>query len=304
MSDFKLTGSDFFGRYCRIEQFRYGKPNEMHIYKVVSSIRTNTWCEVPYKEASKEVWHGRMEDCILAIHCGIDETKVHRFRIADVEFMPRKECYREALLKLANEMDRDAHIQREREKAGNSHYLDGLDVMEYASRIRHAVNDCQGGSDATVAGDKAEAADSRYDDCDDVEGHHIIDVSDKFNENIAAIDWVREQGGLDAVKARLMPEGMEWPRYEDGEQVRIGNEVHIENEKPYPNFDMLLESITISSSGFSLTGADNEYVEFRAGERVKRTKKKATDSDRVECVSVRGLMCCKFERRNDDNDSD
>jgi hypothetical protein len=98
VSEFVLTGSDVFGRYCRIEQFRYGKPNEMHIYKVVSSIRTNTWCEVPYKEASKERWHDRMEDCILAIHCGIDETKVQTFRAADVEFLPRKECDREALM--------------------------------------------------------------------------------------------------------------------------------------------------------------------------------------------------------------
>ena len=105
MSDFKLTGSDVFGMYCRIEQFLYCKPNEMHLYKVVASLRTNSWCEVPYKAASKEVWHDRMEDCILAIHCGIDETKVQKFRIADVEFLPRKECDREALMKLADDIE-------------------------------------------------------------------------------------------------------------------------------------------------------------------------------------------------------
>lgn len=110
---------------------------------------------------------------------------------------------------------------------------------------------------------------------------------------------------LDALKARALPEGMEldgleilknWPRFEDGEPVRIGNEVHIENEKPYPTFDMLLESITISSSGFSITGADCEYVEFRAGERVKRPAPKVLDADGVEVevgddlYSVEGML--------------
>ena len=87
---------------------------------------------------------------------------------------------------------------------------------------------------------------------------------------------------LDALDRRLMPEGMEWPRFEDGEPVCIGNEVHVENEKPYPNFDMLLESITINSSGFSLTGADCEYVEFGAGERVKRPAPKVLDAGGAE----------------------
>ena len=39
-----------------------------------------------------------------------------------------------------------------------------------------------------------------------------------------AITWVREQGGLDEVEKRLMPEGMEWPRFEDGEPVKYGDE--------------------------------------------------------------------------------
>ena len=94
------------------------------------------------------------------------------------------------------------------------------------------------------------------------------------------LDRLRKE--TEAMRPRLMPEGMEWPRFEDGEPVRIGNEVHIENEKPYPNFDMLLESITISSSGFSLTGADCEYVEFGAGERVKRPAPKVLDADGAE----------------------
>jgi hypothetical protein len=104
VSEFVLTGSDVFGRYCRIEQLRYGVPNEMFLYKVVGSLRSNCWCEVPYKTASKEVRHDSIEDCILAICCGIDETEVLRFRAADVEFVPQPTCDRDALLELADEM--------------------------------------------------------------------------------------------------------------------------------------------------------------------------------------------------------
>lgn len=87
MGEFVLTGSDVFGMYCRIEQKRFGVPNEMYLYKVVSSLRSNCWCEVPYREASNEVIHNSMEDCVLAIRCGIDETDVQRFRMEDVEFL-------------------------------------------------------------------------------------------------------------------------------------------------------------------------------------------------------------------------
>lgn len=105
MSEFVLTGSDVFGRYCRIEQLRFGVPNEMFLYKVIASLRSNCWCEVPYKTASKEVWHDSIEDCVLAICCGIDETEVLRFRMADVEFLPHLTCDRDALLALVEELE-------------------------------------------------------------------------------------------------------------------------------------------------------------------------------------------------------
>ena len=49
------------------------------------------------------------------------------------------ECDRDALLALADEMDRDGRVQRERQKAGERWFIDGLDVMEYARRIREAL---------------------------------------------------------------------------------------------------------------------------------------------------------------------
>ena len=45
---------------------------------------------------------------------------------------------REALLALADELDRDGSLQRERQKAGERWFIDGLDVRDYARRIREA----------------------------------------------------------------------------------------------------------------------------------------------------------------------
>lgn len=136
MSEFVLTGSDVFGRYCRIEQLRFGVPNEMYLYKVVASLRSNCWCEVPYKTASKEVRHDSIEDCVLAICCGVDETEVLRFRVADVEFLPHPTCDREGLLRLADEIERDVAIV--------DHYdlkMKTASVGRYAERIREALGE-------------------------------------------------------------------------------------------------------------------------------------------------------------------
>lgn len=145
VSEFVLTGSDVFGRYCRIEQLRFGVPNEMHVYKVIASLRSNCWCEVPYKTASKEVHHDSIEDCVLAIHCGIDETKVLCFRAADVEFLPKPICDRAALLALAVNLDaratellkaNDLDQSRQRRSARLAH---ATDLMAACSRIREAL---------------------------------------------------------------------------------------------------------------------------------------------------------------------
>lgn len=135
MSEFVLTGSDVFGRYCRIEQLRYGVPNEMFLYKVVASLRSNCWCEVPYKTASKEVRHDSIEDCVLAICCGVDETKVLRFRIADVEFVPKPICDRDALLALAEDVDGAA------DDSGGFEPLAGM-LRDISRRIREALGVC------------------------------------------------------------------------------------------------------------------------------------------------------------------
>ena len=50
---------------------------------------------------------------------------------------------RDALLALADEMDRDGKIQRELQKAGERWFVDGLDVREYARRIRAACGEVE-----------------------------------------------------------------------------------------------------------------------------------------------------------------
>ena len=149
-----------------------------------------------------------------------------------------------------------------------------LAIADVSRRIRAIANGLEGGSDAPEAGDEGHGGtDAHYDDCYDVEGHHIIDLSDKFNENIAAIDWVREQGGLDAVKARLMPEGMEWPRFDDGAPVRFEDEWC-----PRTGGTAKVGQVVLATDGgFALNASW-----YEPGERVKRPAPKVLDADGVE----------------------
>lgn len=73
-----------YGDYVCIEQFRYGVPNEFWEYKVIGTLRSNCWVDVPVKHSPAEVRHESMEDVICCICCGIDETKVVRFKLSEV----------------------------------------------------------------------------------------------------------------------------------------------------------------------------------------------------------------------------
>jgi len=96
MSDFNLLAKGLFGRYCRIEMFRYNKPNEFYIHKVVSQNRQNTYCDVPLRWNSKPEKHeakegvpflDNLEEVIWVVQCGIDETKVFPVALKDVELL-------------------------------------------------------------------------------------------------------------------------------------------------------------------------------------------------------------------------
>lgn len=70
-----------------------------------------------------------------------------------------------------------------------------------------------------------------------------------------------------AMKRRLMPEGMEWPRFEDGEPVRVGDEFMGKDGKTYT-----VQQVQFIGKCFSLYDFCDRKAQFNAfyGERVKR----------------------------------
>ena len=95
--------------------------------------------------------------------------------------------------------------------------------------------------------------------------------------------WVEKNGGLDAVKERTMPEGMEWPRFEDGEPVKFGDVVSDGDETGrvyYVTFDTVNPVII----GFTDETPDQDpgtwlEVSLNDGERVSRPAPQVLDAD-------------------------
>lgn len=98
------------------------------------------------------------------------------------------------------------------------------------------------------------------------------------DEDREAAAWVREHGGLDVVKTCLMPEGMEWPRYDTGELVLIGDDVI----GPDYGESIHVDEITFHANGFTLrekTGLDHWYEN---DDRFKRPSGIAADGEPLE----------------------
>ena len=73
-----------FGDYVRIEQHRYGGDNEMYVYKVIGPLQSNAWVDVPVHACDGELLHTESADVVRCICCGVQETKVQKFRVEDV----------------------------------------------------------------------------------------------------------------------------------------------------------------------------------------------------------------------------
>lgn len=74
---------DMFGMYCKIPT---GFSRIPHIYKIVSRIDSNTYCDLPLGTCNtKETIHKEIVPVLLVIHCGIDETEVKRVALSDCE---------------------------------------------------------------------------------------------------------------------------------------------------------------------------------------------------------------------------
>lgn len=135
-------------------------------------------------------------------------------------------------------------------------------------------------------------------------------------EDRKAIAWVREHGGMSHVKdiyhdlravverlgvewseselhglmdvldRRLMPEGIEWPMFEDGEPVRFGEEAMGFSHKP----PFVVDHVTLFDGGEVTvcaevdldSGSVENFVRVLPGERVKRPAPKVLDADGEE----------------------
>ena len=113
---------------------------------------------------------------------------------------------------------------------------------------------------------------------------HGIDVP-SGGDALDAID-MRLHDMQKALDKRPMPEGMEWlveawPRFEDGEPVRIGDEVDFDGEGGAASSVELQDDEHFVIHACDGAG-DYSHRNFRPGERVKRPAPKVLDADGVE----------------------
>ena len=89
--NFNYQPDELFGRYCLIEQKRYGVPNEKFLYKVINTLNSNSWSDIPVDYCDKDrKLHDHCEQVVNVICCGVSEDKVERYRLCDVELLPNK----------------------------------------------------------------------------------------------------------------------------------------------------------------------------------------------------------------------
>ncbi len=121
-----------------------------------------------------------------------------------------------------------------------------------------------------------EEAKSRHEQrCDRLKAH-AWELERKCAERRETIEELGKT--IDDMRPRLMPEGMEWPRFEDGEPVRVGDEFMGKDGKTYT-----VKQIRFMGCYFSLYDFCDEKPQFKAdyGERVKRPAPKVLDADGV-----------------------
>ena len=109
-----------------------------------------------------------------------------------------------------------------------------------------------------------------------------------------AADLVEEE--LDALKARALPEGMEWPCYEDGEPVRFGDMALIDGDAD------MVEAVQIWIHGKPVIYGDNGSQQLEKGERVKRPERK--DSRPDGCCHPGSYECDELAFRDQNSGED
>ena len=126
-----------------------------------------------------------------------------------------------------------------------------------------------------------EEAKSRHEQRRDRLKAHAWELECKCAERRETIEELGKT--IDEMRPRIMPEGMEWPRFEDGEPVRCGDEAPFGADG------------TMTVTGVELTGGGHFIIHGRAGgidrpcqtgyqygQRVKRPAPKVLDADGAE----------------------
>ena len=148
MSEFILSGSNVFGRYCLIEMHRYNSDNEFYVHKVIKSYRSNRYCDVPLKggyDHEATLHHAKddaefpdnLEDVIDVIQCGIDETHVFTVALKDVKMLPDS---RDELIVHLKEENTNLQEERDmyRDLVGLMCHPDVVDGLEDLVRLGYA----------------------------------------------------------------------------------------------------------------------------------------------------------------------
>lgn len=117
---------------------------------------------------------------------------------------------------------------------------------------------------------------------------HVKDILHDFRAVVEhiGVEWSESElhGLMDALDRRLMPEGMEWIKYDTGEPVPLGGEVTVIVHDEDGDFDrtLAIRSIKYKESGVLLEGTKNEMVILSHGERVRRPAVLAADGEPLE----------------------
>lgn len=77
-----------FGHYISVEQKGYGYDNQFYSYKVIGTLKTNSYIQTPVDGLGEKI-RGDSENCVQVICCGVDERNVERFRLQDIKFTGR-----------------------------------------------------------------------------------------------------------------------------------------------------------------------------------------------------------------------
>ena len=80
-----------FGDYITVEQHRYGAPNEHYLYKVIGTLESNSYIQVPVVRNGEKIIGKEIFPIVRAVCCGVCEETVERFRVQDVKL--RKVIY-------------------------------------------------------------------------------------------------------------------------------------------------------------------------------------------------------------------